>query len=100
MKTNTFVWWNIYNNFAKRACDFLLILLGPCNFLYQLFDCFFMLITVTQKNLDPEKKRDPEEYIKLKMFLAFLNIGAKLYLHTHSTVVLAMMCPLKLNRKE
>jgi hypothetical protein len=45
MKNHTCVWQNIYNTaramhsryykyFAKHACDFLLTLLEPCNFLY------------------------------------------------------------------
>ena len=45
MKNLTCVWRNIYNtaramhsryykHFAKHACDFSLILLEPCNFLY------------------------------------------------------------------
>ena len=45
MKNHTCVWRNIYNTarathsryykyFAKHACDFSLILLEPCNFLY------------------------------------------------------------------
>jgi hypothetical protein len=48
MKNHTCVWRNIYNTarathsryykyFAKHACDFSLILLEPCNFLYILF---------------------------------------------------------------
>ena len=48
MKNLTCVWRNIYNtarathsryykHFAKHACDFSLILLEPCNFLYRLF---------------------------------------------------------------
>ena len=48
MKNLTCVWRNIYNtarathsryykHFAKHACDFSLILLEPCNFLYKLF---------------------------------------------------------------
>ena len=47
MKNLTCVWRNIYNtarathsryykHFAKHACDFSLILLEPCNFLYKL----------------------------------------------------------------
>ena len=46
MKNLTCVWRNIYNtarathsryykHFAKHACDFSLILLEPCNFLYK-----------------------------------------------------------------
>ena len=48
MKNLTCVWRNIYNtarathsryykHFAKHACDFSLILLEPCNFLYKLY---------------------------------------------------------------
>ena len=52
MKNLTCVWRNIYNtarathsryykHFAKHACDFSLILLEPCNFLYKLFQMTF-----------------------------------------------------------
>ena len=62
MKNLTCVWRNIYNtarpthsryykHFAKHACDFSLILLEPCNFLYKShhFECDYTLIALCRE---------------------------------------------------
>ena len=57
MKNLTCVWRNIYNtarathsryykHFAKHACDFSLILLEPCNFLYKTYFALVAQYTV------------------------------------------------------
>jgi hypothetical protein len=61
MKNHTCVWRNIYNTarathsryykyFAKHACDFSLILLEPCNFLYQSFKEITNILRQREKN--------------------------------------------------
>jgi hypothetical protein len=65
MKNRTCVWQNIYNTarathsryykyFAKHACDFSLILLEPCNFLYK----FPAQASLT---VDPASRRVPND---------------------------------------
>ena len=62
MKNLTCVWRNIYNtaraihsryykHFAKHSCDFSLILLEPCNFLYKYGCLFYMLEMLIARHL-------------------------------------------------